>query len=45
MTPTDYEIARLISLALLLFALGCGPVYLAERRQNLERQQQQDTYQ
>lgn len=43
MTPTDYEIARLISLALLLFAFWCIPLYFAERRQNLERQQQQDT--
>ena len=32
MTPTDYEVARLISIALLLFALGCGPLYFAERR-------------
>lgn len=36
MTPTDYEIARLASIALLLFALGCVPLYIAERK----RQQQ-----
>lgn len=32
MTPTDYEIARLAALTLLVFILGCGPAYLAERR-------------
>jgi hypothetical protein len=36
MTPTDYEIAKLMALALFIFALGCGPLYLAERK----RQQQ-----
>ena len=32
MTPTDYEIARLMSLALLLFALSCIPAAIAEYR-------------
>ena len=36
MTPTEYEIARLASIALLLFALGCIPLHF------LERHQQQD---
>lgn len=34
MTPTDYEIARLISLTLLIFALACIPLAILEKRRN-----------
>lgn len=42
MTATDYEIARLMSLALLLFAIFCGPAYLAERKRNSTKEQDND---
>lgn len=32
MTPTDYEVARLMAIALLLFAFGCIPAAIAEYR-------------
>ena len=31
MTPTDYEIVRLMAIALVLFIVGCGPAWWAER--------------
>ena len=38
MTPTDYEIARLVSLALLLFAIFCLPAAIAEYRNSTKKQ-------
>lgn len=37
MTPTDYEIARLMALALLLFAFGCIPAAIAEYRNQQDK--------